>query len=85
MKATALGELVESQPASAPRYPGGLTEREVDVLKLIAAGRSNREIGEQLFIALNTVARHVSNIFSKTDSSNRAEAATYANRNGLVP
>ena len=84
MKATALGELVESQPASAPRYPDGLTEREVEVLRLVAAGRSNREIGEELFIALNTVARHVSNIFSKTDSSNRAEAATYANQHNLL-
>ncbi len=72
------------QPAAAPTYPDGLTEREVEVLRLIAGGRSNREIGEELFIALNTVARHVSNIFSKTDSSNRAEAATYAIRHDLA-
>ena len=72
------------QPAAAPTYPDGLTEREVEVLRLVAGGRSNRQIGEELFIAMNTVARHVSNIFSKTDSSNRAEAATYANRNDLV-
>ena len=49
-----------------------------------ALGRSNREIGEELFITSNTVARHVSNIFTKTGVSNRAEAATYASRQGLV-
>ena len=75
---------IEAQPAPKPTYPDGLTEREVEVLRLVATGRSNREIGEQLFIALNTVARHVSNIFSKTDSSNRAEAATYANQHDLL-
>ena len=63
---------------TAPAYPDGLTEREVDVLKLIAAGRSNREIGDELFISINTVARHVNNTFSKTGSVIRADAATYA-------
>ena len=75
---------IEEQPAASSTYPDGLTEREVEVLRLIATGRSNREIGEALFIALNTVARHVSNIFSKTGSANRAEAAIYAERNGLA-
>jgi len=75
---------IQADPATAPAYPDGLTEREVEELRLVAAGRSNREIGEELFIALNTVARHVSNIFSKTDSSNRAEAATYAIRHDLA-
>ena len=83
-KATKLRHELETQPATAPGYPDGLTGREVEVLRLVAAGRSNREIGEELFIALNTVARHVSNIFSKTDSSNRAEAATYANQHNLL-
>lgn len=83
-KVAILKEKVEAQPAKAPEYPDGLTEREVEVLKLIAAGRSNREIGEELFISLNTVARHVSNIFSKTGAVNRAEAASYANRRRLV-
>ena len=75
---------VEAQPLRELQYPDGLTRREIDVLQLIAVGKSNREIGEELFISLNTVARHVSNIFSKTGSSNRADAATYANRHGLV-
>ena len=72
-------------PVSTPSvFPNGLSQREVEVLSLIALGRSNREIGEELFITSNTVARHISNIFTKTGVSNRAEAATYASRQGLV-
>ena len=65
-------------------YPDGLTEREVEVLRLIAAGKSNREIADELFISSHTVVRHVSNIFAKTACSNRAEAVAYAGRQGLV-
>jgi DNA-binding CsgD family transcriptional regulator len=83
-KAIALKEQAESQPADKPAYPDGLTQREVEVLRLIASGKSNREIGEELFITLNTVARHVSSIFSKIDASNRVEAAGYATRNGIA-
>jgi DNA-binding CsgD family transcriptional regulator len=75
---------VESLPTKTPAYPDGLTQREVEVLRLIAAGRSNLDIAAELVISLNTVARHVSNIFSKTGAANRAEAATYAYRHGLV-
>jgi DNA-binding CsgD family transcriptional regulator len=71
--------------ARAPAWPAGLTGREVEVLRLIAAGRSNRAIAETLFISPNTVLRHVSNIFAKTGVANRAEAAAYATRHGLVP
>lgn len=80
----ALQERAESLPVTIPAYPGGLTQREVEVLRVIAAGKSNREISEELVITLNTVFRHVSNIFSKTGASNRVEAATYASRHGLV-
>ena len=83
-RALLLKEKVESGPVRTPMYPDGLTQREVEVLRLIATGKSNREIGEELFIALNTVARHVSHIFTKTDSTNRVEAASYAARNGLT-
>jgi DNA-binding CsgD family transcriptional regulator len=83
-KVTALRERLDARPASKPQYPDGLTEREVEVLRLVAAGRTNREIAEILFISVNTVHRHVSHIFSKTDSANRAEAATYANQHGLI-
>ena len=72
------------QQPKAPDFPDGLSRREVEVLSLIALGKSNREIGDELFITSNTVARHVSNIFAKTGVSNRAEAAAYASRQGLV-
>ncbi|MCH8350568.1 MAG: AAA family ATPase [Chloroflexi bacterium] len=68
----------------APAYPDGLTEREVGVMRLIASGRTNQEIGDELFISARTVANHVASIFNKTGAANRAEAATYASRNGLV-
>jgi DNA-binding CsgD family transcriptional regulator/tetratricopeptide (TPR) repeat protein len=67
-----------------PRNPGGLTERELEVLRLIASGRSNREIGEALFISENTVIRHVSNIYAKAGVSNRVEATSYAHRHALI-
>jgi DNA-binding CsgD family transcriptional regulator/pimeloyl-ACP methyl ester carboxylesterase len=67
---------------SAP--PDGLSAREVEVLRLIAAGRSNPQIADELVISLNTVQRHVSNILAKTGLSNRTEAASYATRNGLT-
>jgi DNA-binding CsgD family transcriptional regulator len=79
--AALLGEL--AAPA-APAWPAGLTGREVEVLRLIAAGRSNRAIAQALFISPNTVLRHVSNIFAKTGVANRAEAAAYATRHGLT-
>jgi DNA-binding CsgD family transcriptional regulator len=76
-----LGEL--AAPA-APAWPAGLTGREVEVLRLIAAGHSNRAIAQALFISPNTVLRHVSNIFAKTGVANRAQAAAYATRQGLA-
>lgn len=61
-----------------------LTEREAQVLRLVAAGRSNREIAEALTISVNTADRHVSNILTKISASNRAVAASYAVRNGIA-
>jgi DNA-binding NarL/FixJ family response regulator len=69
---------------AAPTWPAGLTGREVEVLRLIAAGHSNRAIAAALFISPNTVLRHVSNIFAKIGVANRAEAAAYATRQGLA-
>jgi DNA-binding CsgD family transcriptional regulator/class 3 adenylate cyclase len=66
------------------QFPDGLTQREVEVLRLVAAGRSNQHIADQLVISLNTVARHVANILDKTDCSNRTEAAAYAYRERLT-
>jgi len=61
-----------------------LTEREGEVLKLVAQGATNREIAEQLFITENTVKVHLRNILEKLHLKNRAEAAAYAVRTGLV-
>ena len=70
--------------SSPPPLPGGLTGREVEVLRLIAAGNSNRAIAQVLFISPNTVLHHVSSIFVKLGVANRAEAAAYATRRGLA-
>jgi DNA-binding NarL/FixJ family response regulator len=63
---------------------GGLTGREVQVLRLVAAGKTNRAIAADLFISEKTVARHVSNIFAKLDLSSRAAATAYAYEHDLV-
>ncbi|MDQ3549649.1 MAG: LuxR C-terminal-related transcriptional regulator, partial [Chloroflexota bacterium] len=61
-----------------------LSARELDVLRLIVAGNSDREIAAALFISKRTVTTHVSNIFNKLGLSTRAEAAAFAVRNDLV-
>lgn len=60
-----------------------LTEREVDVLRLVAQGASNARVAEQLFITTNTVKAHLKNILEKLQLQNRTQAAAYAVRNGL--
>jgi DNA-binding NarL/FixJ family response regulator len=62
-----------------------LTERELAVLELVARGMTNRQIGEQLFMAPKTASVHVSRILTKLEVSSRLEAATAAQRLGLVP
>jgi DNA-binding CsgD family transcriptional regulator len=66
----------------APRGP--LTDREAEVLRLVARGRTNREIGAELFISDKTVARHLSNIFAKLGVSSRAAATAWAYEHGLA-
>ena len=78
-----LQENAETQPVRTPAYPDGLTQREVEVLQLISGGKTDREIGEELFISVKTVGNHVSNILNKTNTANRTEAATYAARHGI--
>jgi DNA-binding CsgD family transcriptional regulator len=65
--------------------PAGLTDREVEVLRLLGAGLGNREIGARLFITENTAANHVRSILAKTGAKNRTQAARYAAQHGLVP
>ncbi len=65
--------------------PAGLTAREVEVLRLLARGLSNKEIAAQLVIAPKTVGNHVEHIYSKIDASNRASASLFAMQHGLLP
>ena len=64
--------------------PAGLTEREVEVLRLIAAGMTNNEIAAELFLSAKTVSRHLSNIFTKIGVSTRAAATAFAFEHHLV-
>ena len=73
-----------ARKAPAPAYPGGLTQWEVEVLRLISSGKTDREISEELIIAIRTVTTHVGNILNKTDTTNRTDAANYANQHGLA-
>jgi DNA-binding NarL/FixJ family response regulator len=77
-------ERVRALPTTASAYPDGLTEREVEVLRLIAAGKTNLEIAEELVIAEGTARRHVANIYQKIGAANRAEATRYALTAGLA-
>ena len=90
--ARAIFERLDARPAlvritrlagSRPRS-SVLTERECEVLRLVAAGRSNREIAHELVISTHTVARHVQNIFAKAGLSSRAAATAYAYEHDLV-
>jgi DNA-binding NarL/FixJ family response regulator len=78
------GSADDSGP-STPRAQHGLTPREVEVLRLVAAGRSNPEIAAALFISRRTAQTHVQHILDKLDVATRAEAAVFATQHGLLP
>jgi DNA-binding NarL/FixJ family response regulator len=73
-----------SMPASASPRPHGLTARELQVLRLVAAGKTNRIIASELFLSEKTVDRHLSNIFDKLDVSSRAAATAFAYEHELI-
>jgi DNA-binding CsgD family transcriptional regulator len=74
-----------AEPSDRTRQPAGsLSEREAQVLRLLAAGKTNRAIADELFISEKTVARHVSNIFDKLGVSNRSGATAWAFQHNLV-
>jgi two-component system, NarL family, response regulator LiaR len=93
IKAAAAGQVQLSPQAAArlmrevkaPQSPEKLTEREIDVLRLLALGRSNKEIALELNIGEKTVKTHVSSVLAKLDVPSRTQAALYAVRIGLVP
>ncbi|HEV8575428.1 MAG TPA: LuxR C-terminal-related transcriptional regulator, partial [Dehalococcoidia bacterium] len=64
-------------------YPDGLTEREVEILRLVAEGRTSREIGDELVLSMRTVERHITNIYAKINAHTRAQATAYALARGL--
>jgi NarL family two-component system response regulator LiaR len=68
----------------APESPASLTDRESEVLKLVARGRTNRQIASTLFVAERTVKVHLHSVFSKLEVSSRTQAALHAVRSGLV-
>ncbi|MBU0496252.1 MAG: LuxR C-terminal-related transcriptional regulator, partial [Chloroflexi bacterium] len=67
-----------------PPLPAGLSPREAQVLRLVAAGQSNRQIAQALSISESTVAKHVTAILNKTGTDNRVAAAAFAIRHGLA-
>ena len=69
---------------SVSTYPAGLTAREVEVLRLVTRGLTSGEIALELKIREKTVAHHLTHIFNKTSSENRAAAAAFAIRHGLA-
>jgi NarL family two-component system response regulator LiaR len=72
------------QPSDRPPTPDPLTDREVEVIQLVAKGLSNRDIAERLVVTEATVRAHVSSILSKLHLANRTQAALYALREGLA-
>jgi len=83
LAAAAIESHVSRLPAPAA-WPDGLSVREVQVLRLVAAGRSNRDIGEELFLSLRTVERHITNVYRKVGVRNRSEATAYVINHGLA-
>jgi len=73
-----------TQLLGTSKVPGGLSQREVEVLRMVAAGKTNSEIAAELFVAEKTVARHLSNIFTKLDVRSRTAAAAFAYEHRLL-
>jgi DNA-binding NarL/FixJ family response regulator len=75
---------VDGLDLGRPRPPAGLTDREVEVLRLLAAGQSNKEIAGTLHLSAKTVSRHLSNIFTKIGVSSRSAATAFAFQHDLL-
>jgi two-component system response regulator NreC len=79
-----LGARMAAEPPKPSGPPDGLTEREVEVLRLIAMGHTNAEIGKQLYLSVRTVESHRAHIMQKVRLSTRAELVRYALEHGLL-
>jgi ATP/maltotriose-dependent transcriptional regulator MalT len=77
-------EVPGQTPPGTRQRPAGLTDREVEVLQLVAAGLTNQEIAATLLLSVKTISRHLSNIFTKINVTSRAAATAYAFEHGLV-
>ena len=75
--------LSSTTPAASAEPAAPLSDREAEVLRLLARGATNQQMADQLFISLSTVAHHVGSILDKTGAANRTQAAAYAHRHGL--
>ena len=79
-----LGGLIAAAPETPPGPPDNLTEREVEVLRLVALGHTNAEISEQLYLSVRTVESHRAHIQQKASRGTRAELVAYAREHGLL-
>ena len=80
----ALGESVKAAPSIASKLIEPLSQRELEVLRLIVEGATNKEIADELVLTVNTVKRHISNIFGKLHVSNRAQAIAQAHERNII-
>jgi two-component system response regulator NreC len=79
-----LGGLIAAQPDTPPGPPDNLTERELEVLRLVALGHTNAEISEQLYLSVRTVESHRAHIQRKSGRTTRSELVAYAREHGLA-
>ncbi|MGH3144619.1 MAG: response regulator transcription factor, partial [Rubrobacter sp.] len=77
--AASVGAEIRKEP-----FPDGLTAREAQVLGLVAAGKTNKQIAADLFLSVSTVQRHVANAYAKIGAHGRAEATAYALSKGIT-
>jgi len=83
-RADALAARIAARESTPPAFPVGLSAREIEVLRLMASGHTNREIADVLFLSVHTVSAHIRTILAKTDADNRTAAAAFARRHGLA-
>jgi DNA-binding CsgD family transcriptional regulator len=83
-RADALAASFAAVAAPAPGYPDGMTAREGEVLRLIAAGMSNREMAQRLSVSVRTIERHIENLYRKIGTRSKADATAYAFRHDLT-
>jgi two-component system response regulator NreC len=79
-----LGGLIAAAPEAAPGPPDNLSEREVEVLKLVSLGHTNAEISQRLYLSVRTVESHRAHIQQKSGTTTRAEMVAYAREHGLL-